>query len=275
MWQKFYRQRLRRDLQSWVSHGWISDSAAQQIVSSWEEDAGTSRLPTILGVLGALLLGLAAFTFVASNWADMPKFLRLALLLSAMWGAYGIAIWQYIGRHFWFTEGALLLGVLLFGANIMLIGQMYHLPADFPSGILLWTVGALTIAWAARSKAVLALSYVLAALWVYVDSDADRFGFGLTFWPLWGAATLLAVRVNWRPASHLMLLSALVWAVVHGVNFAELIDLDDVSGLLTFDQGVDCCVPWNLVAQVCNQSGQSVARHWPVLHQELHDKRAC
>jgi len=45
----------------------------------------------------------------------------------------------------------LLLGVILFGSNIMLIAQIYHIDSHFPNGVLMWSLGALLAAWLVRN----------------------------------------------------------------------------------------------------------------------------
>src|SRR5690606_19372167 len=100
-------------------------------------------LSTSLAVLGAVLIGFAAMSFVAANWQDMPRIARLGLLIAALWGSYGLAGGLLARGHAGFGHAAVLAGVGVFGASIMLISQMYHIDGNPPDAVLTWAAGAL------------------------------------------------------------------------------------------------------------------------------------
>lgn len=57
------------------------------------------------------------------------------------------------------------LGTLLYGAGIWLIAQIFHLSAHWPAGLLLWSLGALAVAWATGSRLHLALAALTLCAW--------------------------------------------------------------------------------------------------------------
>ncbi len=221
MWPTSYSKRLAHDLETWRAKGWVTPENATAIRASLESDETTSRLPVIITVLGAVLIGFSAMAFVAANWTDMSKALRLSLLAIAMWSAYGTAAVLYLRQQSGFAEAALLIGVGLFGASIMLVGQMYHLPSDFSAGFLVWSLGALVTAWVVRSKSALIAAQLLLMGWT---SNA-LFDGALHFSYLvpWAAAAALAIRLNWAPAKHLALIGFIFWLFGNAPSLAETI----------------------------------------------------
>ncbi len=219
MWPTSYAKRVAADLEDWVSNGWVSEENARNITASLEKEDAPSRLPVVITVLGAVLIGFSAMAFVAANWAEMPKGLRLGILGAAMWSAYGAAAFLHFRNLSAFAEAAYVIGVALFGANIMLIGQMYHLPQDFPAGLLAWSLGGLVTAWAVQSRAALATTQLLLMGWtIAVITEGD---IHLTYLLPWAAAALLAFRLDWGPAKHLALIGLIVWLLGNAPNLAE------------------------------------------------------
>jgi uncharacterized membrane protein len=54
---------------------------------------------------------------------------------------------------------------LIFGAGVALVGQMYHLPADWPAGSLLVGCGALAVAALLRSDGALLTAFACMGAW--------------------------------------------------------------------------------------------------------------
>jgi len=219
MWPTSYAKRVASDLESWVEKGWVSADNAPNILASLNKEDAPSKLPVVITVLGAVLIGFSAMAFVAANWADMSKGLRLGILGLAMWSAYGAAAFLHMRNQVAFTEAAFVVGVALFGANIMLIGQMYHLPQDFPAGLLAWSLGGLVTAWVVQSRAALAATQLLLMGWTMaVISEGD---IHLMYLLPWAVAALLAFRLDWGPAKHLALIGLIVWLLGNSPNLAE------------------------------------------------------
>lgn len=97
--EKFRRQ-LRHEAKLWQEEQIIDDSVYQQLANRYQfnhlETAASSRFVMILIGLGAILLGLGVITFVAANWQDWSKTVKVILLLSLFIGvnATGFYLWQ-------------------------------------------------------------------------------------------------------------------------------------------------------------------------------------
>ena len=209
-----YRSRLRKDVERWQQAGWLTAEAAEAIRA--EAAAGSGRrfgLAAVLGVLGAVLIGFAAMSFVAANWQSMSKLARLGLLFAALWGSYGLAGLFYLRGFSAFANAAVLAAVALFGASIMLIAQMYHMDGNPPDAVLIWALGAILAGFALRSNAVLAAAVVLAVVWSDWET-ALRASIHWAYLPLWGLIGAGFLWMRWRPGLHLMALSLSSWIIV-------------------------------------------------------------
>jgi uncharacterized membrane protein len=163
MW--LYAQRLQRDLVRWRDAGLITAASEAAIRADIAARSHGPGLSGVLGLLGAVLLGFAAMSFVAANWQEMSRLARVGLLLAGLWASYGAA-GVLVQRNLpGFANAAVLLGTALFGASIMLIAQMYHIDGNPPDAVLTWGAGALLAGVALRSNPALGLAMLLVALW--------------------------------------------------------------------------------------------------------------
>ena len=149
MRERAFLKRLRRELPQWREEGWIVAESEPAILAHVAAQAGGARrAPLAFAILGVILFGAGVITFFAANWAEMAKIAKLAVLFGGLWSAYAAAGWLLTRNESGerqFGQALLLLGLILFGANIMLIAQIYHIDAHFPNGALLWAVGGLAL----------------------------------------------------------------------------------------------------------------------------------
>ncbi len=218
----FYVRQLRRDLEAWIAKGLVPATSRDAILESVGA-ASRTRLDLIFAVLGVILIGAGAMSFVAANWQGMPKLTRLILLFGTMWAAYAIAIYFLTRSRDLIGQAFVLLGVLMFGANIMLIAQTYNINAHFPDGILLWGLGALAVAAITPSRAALAAALALGSLWTWQEY---QYFDNVPHWPFliyWAACAALAFAFSWRPAVHLTILAFLFWFALNTQGLASLL----------------------------------------------------
>jgi uncharacterized membrane protein len=99
----------------------------------------------------------------------------------------------------------------LFGANIHLIAQIYHIDAHYPNGVLIWAVGALLAAYLLDSQPAMIAALLLGLLW----SGMENWNFDQrTHWPffvLWGACLPWIFKQQWRTAWHAALAALIFW----------------------------------------------------------------
>jgi len=215
MWGKAaFLKHLKNELPGWVNEGWVSREHGAAILGRYDTGKDqTSFVAAAFGVLGVLLLLSGVITFFAANWSEMAKLTKLVLLFGSLLGAYALAIKPFNRDDYpklW--AAMLLLAAGLFGANIMLIAQIYHIDSHYPNGVLLWASGALLLAWMAPAQAVMAMALALAALWTGMEIfDFDHYN--ITFLVFLAVALPRIAMQGWRFAAHVAALALLLWSL--------------------------------------------------------------
>lgn len=167
-------------LQRWTQASLIHPDQATQIRDYESSHAGEHRLrwPILVAIsLGALAFTAGVLLFVSAHWDDLSPAERftlvlLMLLIFHVGGAFTST------RFHVFSVALHAIGTVILGAAIALVGQIFNLGEHWPSGILLWAIGAAAgwlILWhwtQAVIAAVLAPTW-LALEWCYVVTEGQ------------------------------------------------------------------------------------------------------
>lgn len=149
-----------------------------------ERGSLVSRAVSIIGVMGALLVGLGIIIYVAANWDVIPVWARVTMLVG-LTAAINASGWLLLARLDYPRIGVAILvaGGLAYGAAIHLIAQIYHVPVNHPNLTTAWFLGALPIGYIARSRLMVEFSLALLVL---------SMGFRTQWWlEYYGEETLL------------------------------------------------------------------------------------
>ena len=206
-----FHRRLPAEVAQWQSDGLISPEQAAAVLERYGlsaedrlpgEPAATdaigatdptedpaerttlvSRAVSIIGVMGALLVGLGIIIYVAANWDVIPVWARVTMLV-ALAAAINTAGWFLLARLDYPRIGVALLviGALAYGASVHLIAQIYHVPVNHPNLTTAWFLGVLPIGYIVRSRLLVGVSLVLLVLsmgfrtqWWLEYYDAETF----------------------------------------------------------------------------------------------------
>jgi len=161
----------KKQIQEWLESGTITQKQAQKMLADVDrksKEERSNKFIVAISTIGAILLGIGAILFVASNWREIPDLMKVVILLGSTFGAY------YLGYLFKYDKKNLpkvgtslfFLGALLFGASIFLIAQIYHINANTHSLVLIWLIGILPLVYAFRSELIAALSSLLFFIWI-------------------------------------------------------------------------------------------------------------
>ena len=149
-----------------------------------EQGSIVSRAVSIIGVMGALLVGLGIIIYVAANWDVIPVWARVTMLVG-LTAAINVAGWLLLARFEYSRIGVamLVVGALAYGAAIHLIAQIYHVPVNHPNLTTAWFLGVLPMGYIARSRLLVGFSLALLVM---------SMGFRTQWWlGYYGADTLL------------------------------------------------------------------------------------
>ena len=206
-----YRKRLEADLGRWVGEGLVSPESAATIRRSLAQEGGGFKLPALIGLFGGLLIASSVSAFVAANWEEIPRVAKLVMILLGLVGALGISARLESRGSTGGADAAATCGTLIFGAGVALVGQMYHLPTDWPGGALLVALGALIVAFLLRSNGALIIAIIGIGCWAGGRWDEGESRAHLLFWlPFLPALWLAATRHN-RLVHHVAALALLGW----------------------------------------------------------------
>ncbi|MEZ5876351.1 MAG: DUF2157 domain-containing protein [Tepidamorphaceae bacterium] len=208
-----YVEKALSDVARWAENGWIEGEGLAAIRADLVSRRSRFGLPHIFGLLGAVLLMLSALTFVAANWEEIPRLVRVAMLAGALFVSYAIAVRLYLTDHEPFGQAALLVGNGIYGASIMLVAQMYHIDGNPPDAVLTWALGVALCAAAFRASAIWVLAFALFCLWSgWVTSDTNQVQWVFPFVVF--AMAVLAWWIRFTGARHLIALATTVWVVM-------------------------------------------------------------
>ena len=169
------RWTTERQLKRWQEEGLLTEEKVAELRESLVrgESAGGIR---IFAVIGAVLVGLGVILFVSSNWAGMGPASRITVLLAGF--AVVVVGAMAAGRRDQprVAEALWLLATLVFGANIFLIAQIFHQTLTYWQGTLRWTLGALVLGWALKSRLQAAVAVPLGLLTIgWIGSGGSWF----------------------------------------------------------------------------------------------------
>ena len=219
------RKFLETDGPAWVAEGLISEAQWQRLLARYPPEG---RALGLLPVLGGVLVGLSGLSLVAANWQGLPPALRLALLLGSLVGAYAAGAYFLRRGNPDLGHGLLGLGLLLFGAGIILTSQLYQLVGYDASGLLAWVVAGVALSYVYGSRLLVLLAVLIgAAVQTYCVEALGTFsyataglvagGLGYYWWRRPDAVTgpVLAAGLLWQAGLLVLALHAkITWFFV-------------------------------------------------------------
>ncbi len=159
---------LEKKLERWLAAGVIDAGTASRI-RSYEESQGPSeplRWPVLLALaLGGLLLCAGVLLFVAAHWDELSPAWRFTLVLLLV-AAFPVAGALTAERFPALSTTFYTIGTVCLGAGIFLTAQIFNLQEHWPSGILMWAVGALVGWLLLRNWTQAALLAMLVPAWL-------------------------------------------------------------------------------------------------------------
>jgi uncharacterized membrane protein len=145
------------------------------------------------------LIACGVVAFVAAHWDGINKYVKAGMLLAAMLAAHvgGYWLWQ-VRRPAWPRLGHALvvLGTLIFGANIALFAQIFHISEGWHLGFMALALGATLVGYAAGSVPNLVIGAVASFVWYCGRLEATESAF--LVYPLLAAGALLPACYAWR-----------------------------------------------------------------------------
>jgi uncharacterized membrane protein len=168
-----FRKKLRQEAEAWRSQDLINRDQYAQLAQMYSFDTievnKEGKFATILIGFGSVLLALGLITLVAANWQVIPKVWRLVLLLGVLIGANvsGFYMWRNGDRWRRLGQGLLILAALILGANIALVGQMFHVDGELYNLFFMWAIGVTAMAYGLRFMPLGVIALILFGMGYY------------------------------------------------------------------------------------------------------------
>lgn len=149
---------------NFLNQGWTLESIHEYFTQiedkKTSEDVQKRTIRTVL-VFAAVLIGVGVFSLIASNWQSIAKTAKVFIILISIITSYGLG-WFFKERlqEQRLGESLYLLGLLLYGAGIFLVAQIFNIRADWPDGFILWMIGSFAFAHATDSMAFMSFSII-------------------------------------------------------------------------------------------------------------------
>lgn len=225
-----FRAALKAELPAWVQDGLLSAASAEQLNQRYQldklEKESSRLLAAVLFTLGSLLLGGGVISFVAAHWEELPVSVKVALVFALLLAFHLTGYWLRFKRDSPRLGHALLFcGSLVFGANIGLMAQIFHVSGDWYRAYLAWGVGALAMAWAVNSWLTGVLALVTTFVW-FIGFAEDFHERAATVYPFLLAAALLPLA---RRTSSRVLYTLTFFAIICALT--ALAEIKGSSGL--------------------------------------------
>lgn len=154
-----FRRQLASELKLWLAEGLVTQGQAEVLDRRYDlAEASAPRVGAFAGALyglGALLVGGGVIAFVAANWGGIPDLVKVVGLLATMVLFQGVGFhWMEHGPRRLLGHALLIIGVVLFGANVGLFGQIFPTGGNWSSGFGVWAVACTLVSYATGSVPV-------------------------------------------------------------------------------------------------------------------------
>ena len=183
------RKFLETESPAWVAEGLITPAQQQRLLARYPPEV--VQAVGLLPLLGSILVGLSALSVVAANWQSLPTVLRLGLLVGSVVGPYTAGDYFVRRGNRRVGHGLLGLGLVAFGASIILTSQLYQLVGYDVSGLLAWVVAGVLLSFLYNSQVLVLLPIMIgAAVQTYCTQALGSFSYA--------TAGLVVLGCGWR-----------------------------------------------------------------------------
>ena len=231
-----FRQRLFEESKRWQDENLLTPEQRDAILQQYvQENAAVTRInefpPFIRAILAlaVFLVGLAVFLLLSFNWQYLPGAAKLTIVGSVLAAAQAGGFWLRKSGWTNWADAAFFFAGIMYGVGIWQIGQVFHLPANWPMGLWLWAIGVFLMAMVVNSTPLHVLSVALLVGWVTTTMTGFwnpwrmiTFSFvPFTAWPLPLFAAMgigAGILREKRFVATLYVLLLVFWWIVQGVG---------------------------------------------------------
>ncbi|MBO9128186.1 DUF2157 domain-containing protein [Bacillus sp. 165] len=156
-----YRE-LEKLVEQWIEQSIITkEQGMHMLANTAAEEDSRKWFVKLLPIFASILLALSVLTFIASNWDVLTAEFKLIIIFVFLIGFYGAGAFVYEKRNKVWGIGLLFLGIISFGAGMILIGQTFHYVSYSAVVFCLWGLAAYLVALMYRNPFLVVVSAVI------------------------------------------------------------------------------------------------------------------
>lgn len=129
-------RKVKQDGKKWVSDGIITEEQLEKILATY-----TKKDSSVVIILFAILLtGLGVFTFMLSEWAQVPHISRTMVMIAFIVGLYILGDILFRKYSTMLGISFIVLGYIIFGASLLLTINIYEIEIYNAWPYIIWSV---------------------------------------------------------------------------------------------------------------------------------------
>lgn len=150
--------KITNELQELLKANVVTEETAEKIRKYFDqkEQGNQNKLSSVFGILGAILVGLGVILVFAHNWDTLSRLTKTLLsFLPLITGQLfcGYSILKKTNSSAWRESSAVILFFAV-GSSIALISQVYNIPGDLNSFLMIWMLLCLPLVYLLKSSIV-------------------------------------------------------------------------------------------------------------------------
>lgn len=169
---------FKQEIDTWLQENLISQHQHSTLVTRYELDkeaAWYMQTNFIIQSVAFLLAAMGVILLISYNWDILPIPMRMLCGLLPLLAAYGAGFYFFTKSELDKSELAFVFACMLFGANIALQAQIFHISSYYPDGILWWILGSLPVMIFFRSTFLNCLLQFLFMMWLQLQNQYGQF----------------------------------------------------------------------------------------------------
>lgn len=155
---------ILKEIPELVNAGVISQDTADKIRDYYRKKEGKSqnRLIVVFGILGAILVGLGIILIIAHNWDELPRMTKTFLAFLPLIAGQALCGFTLVRKQesIAWRESCSIILFFAVGAAISLVSQIYNIPGNLSSFLLIWMLLCLPLIYLMKSS-VTSLLYLI------------------------------------------------------------------------------------------------------------------
>ena len=155
---------LEETLLDSVQQSTLTEEQKNKILSS-VEIRETLNFIRVLVTIGGILIGLGFLTFIATNWDLFDRWVKLTIILGSLSISLG-ASYYTLEKNKLTSLALLYVSVLIYGAGIFLLEQIFYINFDLNTGFLVWAIGALLLSGIHKDVILYIFAHILSGIYI-------------------------------------------------------------------------------------------------------------